>query len=154
MSRACKTYRRTTIEDAETYLKNHGVAPGLHSRPEGLLLSQAVGRGQYVRATRDAEGRYAFVYIPNPGQTVRLDFAEIAGERVWVSWCDPRTGQPTALGDFPTRAPQPSRAGRGSGLRARARQRGGSMKFSNRAQYPPHFVPALSKTAESRRARV
>jgi Putative collagen-binding domain of a collagenase len=65
-----------------------------------------------VRATRDASGRYALVYIPatRPPQlgaadrtpaAVQLDLTALSGEQLVAWWYDPRTGVPQAIGVFP-----------------------------------------------------
>lgn len=65
----------------------------------GLLVSDAGEGAHHVRATRDSEGRYAFVYLPLPlPVTVRLD--AIAGEDVIAWWYDPCSGEATRIGSF------------------------------------------------------
>jgi hypothetical protein len=70
------------------------------------------GRYRYV-ATRDAEGRYALIYVPvGRPFTVRLD--KISGQRVIAWWFNPRTGEATKIGEFanqPTRAFEPPAKG-------------------------------------------
>lgn len=45
----------------------------------------------YVIATKDSEGTYAMVYFPT-GKTVDLDVSSLSGNRIGLSWHDPRTG--------------------------------------------------------------
>ncbi len=60
--------------------------------PDQTLLASDPGTGgEHVRAARDAEGRYAFVYLPTSHPvTIRLD--GFAGDTVCAWWFDPRTG--------------------------------------------------------------
>lgn len=52
-------------------------------------------------ATRDAAGSYAMVYAPvGRAFTVRMDKVSGGSAKAW--WYDPRTGQATAAGEFPT----------------------------------------------------
>ena len=51
-------------------------------------------------ATRDAGGAYAFVYAPvGRAFSVRMD--KIGGGKVKAWWFNPRTGEATAIGEFP-----------------------------------------------------
>ncbi len=66
----------------------------------GLATTDREAR--HVQATRDGDGSYAMVYLPEAGQRVTLDTSALSGERLRAWWYDPRTGQATALeGDFP-----------------------------------------------------
>lgn len=76
----------------------------MESRPyfgrvrDPLLLAGPAGEGErHIEATRDAAGRYAFIYLPQPAE-VRVDLERLSGERVDVWWLDPRSGQATADG--------------------------------------------------------
>ncbi len=104
------TFPRITWREA---LDRPGAAHMIHlrrlvlSRPyltripdPGLLASGAGEGGQHVQAARDADGSYALIYIPNAGQTVEVDTAALTGERLNVTWYDPRTGEATAAGDI------------------------------------------------------
>ena len=52
-------------------------------------------------ATRDAEGRYAMVYVPTGRKfTIRMDC--VAGPRVNAWWYNPRNGEAMAIGDLLT----------------------------------------------------
>ncbi len=57
-------------------------------------------RASHPRATRCAEGRYALVYFPLPGQSLRVDLQPLAGQvRAW--WYDPRNGSSHLAGVYP-----------------------------------------------------
>lgn len=72
--------------------------PYLDRIPDQSMIVSEVGEGTFhVRATRDAAGRYAFVYVP-AGRPVELDLSSLSGERINASWFDPRTGVVRALG--------------------------------------------------------
>ncbi len=66
--------------------------------PDQTIIKSAIGEGKtHIRATRDRNGRNAFVYLPvNQPVTVRLGWLQ---ERTaQLSWFDPRTGQITVAG--------------------------------------------------------
>jgi hypothetical protein len=64
-----------------------------------LIISDHGQRGQHIRATRDANGLYAFVYLPETLPViVRMD--KLRGPGVLAHWYDPRTGQEHAAGQF------------------------------------------------------
>lgn len=70
----------------------------LESRPyltrvpdQGLIVGDAGKGTDHVRATRDEAGSYALVYVAS-GKPVAIDLGKLSGERVEVSWYDPRTG--------------------------------------------------------------
>jgi hypothetical protein len=72
---------------------------------QSLLLALGHGRDQWrrdqhVRATRDADGSYAFVYLPVP-MAVTVDVTPLAGERLAAWWYDPTSGAATRAGTFP-----------------------------------------------------
>ncbi|MFO7170865.1 MAG: putative collagen-binding domain-containing protein, partial [Chloroflexota bacterium] len=83
--------------------------PFLERIPDQSLIASDVGSGTYhVRATRDAAGRYAMVYIPavrrlfgaaHQGPAgVELDLTSLSGTELAVWWFDPRTGVAQAAG--------------------------------------------------------
>jgi hypothetical protein len=85
----------------------------LESRPvltrvpdDGVLAPAAVtnavpGAGRYrFAATRDAHGRYAFVYAP-AGRPFGVRMDKLSGPVVRAWWFDPRTGAATRAGEFP-----------------------------------------------------
>jgi hypothetical protein len=66
---------------------------------QALLVNNPAERGSHMRATRDAEGRYALVYNPLPQPiAVRLDWPVDEQVRAW--WYNPRTGAAVAIGDL------------------------------------------------------
>jgi hypothetical protein len=68
---------------------------------QGIITFDGGERGEYRTATRDSQGRYAMVYLPNPhAVTVRLDWA--AGDSVKASWYNPRSGVSQSIGVFST----------------------------------------------------
>lgn len=65
-------------------------------------VTTPVREAGHVRATRDANGSYAMIYLPAAGQTVTVDTSKLSGKRLRASWYDPRTGKSRALrGEFP-----------------------------------------------------
>ncbi len=78
--------------------------PYLDRIPDQSLIVSEVGAGTYhVRATRDAGGRYALVYVPAgtfQGKPVELNLTSLSGERLAGSWYDPRTGVARSIGVF------------------------------------------------------
>jgi hypothetical protein len=63
-----------------------------------------IGDGDaHVRATRDTEGSYAFVYTPL-GQPVTVNLEKVAGEKVKAWWYDPRHGTAQEIGVFEKKA--------------------------------------------------
>src|SRR5262249_49448024 len=61
-------------------------------------IASEVGAGTYhVRATRDADGHYALIYLP-AGKPVEIDLTRLAGERLACFWYDPRTGAARDIG--------------------------------------------------------
>ena len=69
---------------------------------QSLLASDPGAGGDHVQATRDAEGRYAFVYSAS-GQPFQVDTTPLSSETLAAWWYDPRTGHAAAGGRF-TRA--------------------------------------------------
>jgi len=66
---------------------------------QSLLVDNPAERGSHMRATRDENGRYAFVYTPMVQPvTVHLDWAAGSQMRAW--WYNPRTGGATVIGEF------------------------------------------------------
>jgi hypothetical protein len=79
--------------------------------PDQSLIASDVGAGTYhVRATRDAAGRYAMIYIPairrlfgaahQAPAGVELDLTNLAGSEYSAWWYDPRTGIAQLAGHF------------------------------------------------------
>ncbi len=65
-----------------------------------LLLSDPATGTHHVRATRDQDGSYAFVYIPS-GNPVTIDLGKLSGSTLAVHWYDPRTGTAQRNGTLP-----------------------------------------------------
>jgi hypothetical protein len=64
------------------------------------------GQGLHVAATRNADGSYAMVYIPEAGRSVTVDAGRLSGEALSAWWYDPRTGAAIAIeGEFRTGSP-------------------------------------------------
>jgi hypothetical protein len=90
--------------------------PFLDRIPDQSLIASDVGAGTYhVRATRDASGRYALVYIPatrlpqfgaadRTPAAVELDLTHLSGQQLAAWWYDPRTGVAQAIGVMPKQA--------------------------------------------------
>jgi hypothetical protein len=73
--------------------------PYLSRIPDQSLLSDPGEKGTHIRATRDENGDYAFVYLPEPNEvTVRLNMFK--GGQVQAQWYDPRSGNWTTIGLF------------------------------------------------------
>lgn len=70
---------------------------------QSLIRSPNGERGEHMRATRDSEGSYAFVYLPK-SQPVRVtgDWTKSGRLRAW--WYDPRTGEAHPAGEFGAQA--------------------------------------------------
>jgi hypothetical protein len=58
------------------------------------------GRSRFA-ATRDAAGTYAMVYAP-VGRRFKVRMDRIAGPKVKAWWFNPRCGEATAIGEFPS----------------------------------------------------
>lgn len=66
---------------------------------QSLIVGEAGDGTAHIGATRDAQGRYAMVYLPH-GQPVTVDLSLLAG-RVNAWWFDPRSGAATRIkGEF------------------------------------------------------
>jgi hypothetical protein len=67
---------------------------------QALIVSEnPVGNSYHNRATRDADGRYAFVYCPYYLPVV-IDLSRLRGESFNAHWFDPRTGTSIAIGSY------------------------------------------------------
>ncbi|MBN2043994.1 MAG: glycoside hydrolase family 140 protein [Anaerolineales bacterium] len=66
---------------------------------QGLLLLDPGSGASYVQATRDLQGRYAFVHFPQAGQTVEINLSPLHLP-LRVSWYNPRTGSFTPAGEI------------------------------------------------------
>jgi hypothetical protein len=73
--------------------------PFLTRVPDQSLIVSDPGTGtHHVRATRDADGSYALIYLPSC-QPVTVDLGKLSGDRVTVTWFDPRTGEARPAGE-------------------------------------------------------
>jgi hypothetical protein len=54
--------------------------------------------GQHIQATRDQDGRYAFVYFPQSDQEAHLELSAMTTRKLRAWWYDPRTGVGTLEG--------------------------------------------------------
>jgi hypothetical protein len=68
--------------------------------PDQELIVAGQGEGRaHLRATRDAEGRYAMIFFPDAGGSAAIDLHSLGGDvRAW--WYDTHTGQAYAAGEF------------------------------------------------------
>jgi hypothetical protein len=66
---------------------------------QGMLVSDPGQGGEHVQATRDAEGRYAFVYLPAT-RPVTIDLTWMKSDQVVAQWYDPRTGEWSPAGHY------------------------------------------------------
>jgi hypothetical protein len=92
--------------------------PFLTRIPDQALIAGDAGKGaDRVRATRDADGSYAFVYVPT-GKPVTVNLGAIAGGKAKAWWFDPRTGGAKAIGTYETKGERrfdpPGAPGRGN----------------------------------------
>jgi hypothetical protein len=68
--------------------------------PDQSLLATEVGTDdEHLRATRDADGRYAFVYAPL-GRKVSVRLDQLSGDSIRAWWYDPRHGTAEEIGRF------------------------------------------------------
>lgn len=72
---------------------------------QSLLASDSGGDDEHCRATRDADGRYAFVYAPL-GRKVSVHVDKLSGTSVRAWWYDPRHGTATEIGVFDKQGPR------------------------------------------------
>ena len=75
--------------------------PPLDRVPDQELLALgARAGGEHLRATRAADGSYAFVYAPT-GRPFAVELGRLSGETLVAAWYDPRTGATRAAGRHP-----------------------------------------------------
>jgi hypothetical protein len=78
---------------------------------DDLIVPDAVatavpGEGRYrFVATRDADGSYAMVYAPVE-RRFRVRLEQLSGERVRAWWYNPRNGEASPAGEYPTHGEQ------------------------------------------------
>ena len=71
--------------------------PYLTRIPDQSLIIEPQAEGsQHIGATRDQNGSYAMIYLPQ-GQEVTVDLSKIAGSQAVGWWYDPRTGASTRI---------------------------------------------------------
>lgn len=75
--------------------------------PDQSVIVDDAGEGEtYISATRDREGSYMMIYLPQ-GQPVTVDMNKLSGLSANGWWYDPRTGQATHIeGSFPANRQQ------------------------------------------------
>ena len=67
--------------------------------PDQKMIQGDAGKGsQHVQATRDREGKYAFVYFSGSDMEVKLDLSAMTTTKLKAWWYDPRTGVGTLVG--------------------------------------------------------
>jgi Protein of unknown function (DUF4038)/Putative collagen-binding domain of a collagenase len=65
---------------------------------QSLIVGDAGAGALHIRATRDRQGTYAFVYFPMNDLTAKLDLTKLHAKRLRAWWYDPRTGVGTLIG--------------------------------------------------------
>ena len=74
--------------------------PVLGRIPDQSIIVSEIGDGDaLVRATRCAEGGYAFVYTPL-GNEITVSLEKLSGRKVKAWWYDPRHGTADEIGLF------------------------------------------------------
>ena len=89
------------------YLQNLMLSRPYFSRiPDQGLIRSDTGSTyvDYITATRDGEGSYALIYLPQ-NRPVTISTDKITGDRKKVWWFDPRTGKSIAGKDLKGRKP-------------------------------------------------
>jgi hypothetical protein len=80
--------------------------PYLTRVPDQSLLKSPEGKdGDHCQATRDADGSYAFIYLP-AGKAVKIDLTRLSGAKLKGWWYDPREGGANPAGEFENKAIQ------------------------------------------------
>ena len=67
---------------------------------QSLIGGQNPPGPTHLRATRDAEGTYAFIYSPD-GQPFLVNYTKLTGKQLRITWFDPRRGLAQAAGETP-----------------------------------------------------
>jgi hypothetical protein len=67
--------------------------------PPDITIHYDPLRAVHPQATRDAEGSYAFIYLPQADQRVGVDLSDLPG-RMKAWWYDPRTGKTYPIGEY------------------------------------------------------
>ncbi|MEZ4682807.1 MAG: DUF4038 domain-containing protein [Caldilineaceae bacterium] len=74
--------------------------PFLSRIPDQHLIRSVNGaRGEQMRATRDANGSYAMIYLPRT-RPVQVNWENLSGDAIRAWWFSPRTGQLNHVGKF------------------------------------------------------
>jgi hypothetical protein len=60
---------------------------------DSLIAVPESDPARHVCASRDLDGSYALVYLPNANQSVTCSLKALSGQHVKAWWFDPRTGQ-------------------------------------------------------------
>jgi len=69
--------------------------------PDQELIASDEGKAEdHIRATRDREGSYAMIYVPNASQSVDVQMDILCDETVTAQWFNPRNGSTTPIGEF------------------------------------------------------
>jgi hypothetical protein len=80
--------------------------PYLTRVPDQSLLKSPQGKaGDHCQATRDSEGSYAFIYVPN-GRPVKIDLSKLTGPKLKAWWYDPREGGANPIGEVENKGVQ------------------------------------------------
>ncbi len=66
---------------------------------QGLIEGEQVDGNDYVTATRDDSGTYAFIYFPE-GKTKNINTRNLKAEKLNIWWYDPRTGASFVIGQM------------------------------------------------------
>jgi len=64
-----------------------------------ILATEAGADDEHLQATRDAGGRYAFVYVPL-GRKLSVRLEHLSGDSIRAWWYDPRHGTAEEIGQF------------------------------------------------------
>ena len=77
--------------------------PFLTRIPDQSIIKSDMGEGgQHIRATRDTDGTYVMVYSPESDRVIDVDLSILQGNEIIAHWYDPRTGNTTPIGTYPT----------------------------------------------------
>jgi hypothetical protein len=68
---------------------------------QSLFAGDAGQGGLHMQGTRDRDGSWAFIYIPQNDRTFTLDLANMRSPTLRAWWYDPRTGVGTLIGNVP-----------------------------------------------------
>lgn len=74
--------------------------PFLTRIPDQSLIASDPAKGpHHMRATRDIDGRYAFIYFPTV-RSATIDLEKLSGETLIGHWYNPRNGQAQPIGEI------------------------------------------------------